>query len=102
MEQRLIKNLNILEHGIYFIKGEIQESRPEVTLTLNYDNSSKSKFIKENKFYLKRMVEMSGFADVFVAYWYFKDGKAFVYICSEHKKVNSWFIHYLYERIKLI
>ena len=98
MEQRVIRNLNFLEYGIYFVLNTIQASNPKSTLTLDYDYSDRSKFVKQNKFYLKRMVENAGFSDVFVAYWYFMNDKAYAYICVEHEVVKDWFFNYLYKK----
>ena len=100
MEQRLIKNINVLSSGIYFIQGEIKKSTPEPILTIDYDNSGTVEFIKKYKNHLKGMVERSGYGNIFVAYWYFEGGKAMAYICSENEAVNSWFIYYLYNILK--
>ncbi len=90
MEQRLIRNLNFLEKGVYFVSNKVQ-AEPQFTLTLDYDDSDKGKFIKINKYYLKKMIEEAGFADVFVAYWFFEKEKAYAYICVENEMVKDWF-----------
>ena len=95
MKQILIRNLKLLNPGIYLIRGLIKQSIPEPLITLPFNGSDTHSFIKKYKPHLKAMIKRAGFPDVFVAYWFIDKGKAFVYLCPEHKEVNEWYRYLL-------
>lgn len=95
MEQRKIRDEKKLKSGIYFINGAIQESGPVPALILDYKGTGENQFIIQNKVFLKTLVKRAYFPDVFVAYWYFKNNKAWIYIYLENSLVSLWYIHLL-------